>query len=151
MPPSVDLAVRKVADIMCRHGIEEVLEVPAAPFTSGLRYPRAVRLEPGNELWYLRTFGTDFEIVPPGWLRRGPSRCYSLGADLDEVGERNGLLLVQAFTSDMPDAEALARTLLEELSAVTGDLAAKWDRVWRRPCCFVAARLPVERDGAAHA
>ncbi|MFJ4851605.1 MULTISPECIES: hypothetical protein [unclassified Streptomyces] len=151
MQLSADPAVLHIADIMRRHDIEEILEVPAAPFAGGLRYPRVVRLQPGDEPWYLRTYGTDFEIVPPGWLRRGPSRCYSLGADLDEAGERDGLLLVQAFTPDLAGAEALAKTLLEELSDVTGHLAAKWGRAWGRPCCWVAARLTAERDGTAHA
>jgi hypothetical protein len=164
MPPSADLApydaarpgtvpdqvaLREVAGVMRRHGLEEILEVPAVPATSGLRYPRAVRLDPGNEPWYLRSFGTDFQIVPVGWLRRGPRRCYSVGRDLDEAGERGGLVLAQAFTADLADAEALAGTLERELRDLAETVAVRWGHAGQLPCCWVAARIPVE-DGAAH-
>lgn len=124
---------------------------PAAPLGSGLRYPRVVRLDPGDQAWYLRSFGTDFEIVPSDWLRRGLDRCYSVGADLEEAGERDGLLLVQAFTADLPGAESLAGTLVEELSPIAERVAAKWDTAWNRPCCWVAAVLPAEPERADHA
>ncbi|QMU78219.1 hypothetical protein GXW83_23465 [Streptacidiphilus sp. PB12-B1b] len=149
MPLSGDTALRAVADIMRRHGIEEILEVPAVPAASGLRYRRSVLLDPGDEPWYLRTFGTDFEIVPAGRPRRGPSRCYSVGRDLDEQGEREGLLLVQAFTDDRAAAEGLARSLVGELSALAEQVEGRTDQARQRPCCWVAARLPADRHRAA--
>lgn len=149
MPRSADLVPHDLAGIMRRHGIEEILEVPAVPASSGLRYRRSVRLDPGDEPWYLRTFGTDFEIVPAGWLRRGPSRCYSVGRDLDEAGERAGLVLVQAFTADRASAAGLARTLVEDLSPVAERVAARCAQAFGRPCCWVAARLSRAAQQAA--
>jgi hypothetical protein len=143
--------LRDVAGIMRRHGIEEILDVPAVPAASGLRYRRAVRLEPGDEPWYLRSFGTDFEIVPASWLRRGPSRCYSVGCDLDEDGERDGLVLVQAYTADRDRSEELAETLVGELSAVAGHVEGRTGTARQRPCCWVAARIDVEGGGPAYA
>ncbi|MEV7022798.1 hypothetical protein [Kitasatospora sp. NPDC093558] len=151
MPPSADSARDAVAAVMLRHDIEEILEVPAVPATGGLRYPRSVRLEPEDEPWYLRSFGTDFTIVPAGWLRRGPSRCYSLGRDLDEEGEREGLLLVQAFTADPAGAEALAEALSRDLAGLAERIEVRTGRAWQRPCCWVAARLPAERGVPSHA
>lgn len=144
-------ALHEVAGIMRRHGIEEILGVPAVPAASGLRYRRAVRLEPEDEPWYLRSFGTDFQILPASWLRRGPSRCYSVGCDLDEDGERDGLVLVQAFTPDHEGAEELAGALVADLSAVAERVEGRTGEVWRRPCCWVAARITVEEGRPAHA
>jgi hypothetical protein len=135
---------------MRQYGIERIQEVPAVPAAGGLHYARSVRLEPDGEPWYLRSFGTDFRLIPRAWLRHGPRRCWSVGCDLDERDERDGgLLLVQALTTLPEEADALAQALTEELAPLSERVAARTGEDWQRCCCWISARIGAERAANA--
>jgi hypothetical protein len=130
-----------VAQIMRRHRIEQILDVPALPATSGLRYQRSVRLQPHRDLWFLRSFGSDFALIPKNWLRSGLNRCYSLGASLDEGPETGNLLLVQAFTATPAEAERLTTRLAIELEHLVDRQESRVDQEYDRPCMWLAATV----------
>lgn len=145
-----ELAHPALDEVIRRHGIEEIADIPAVPATGGLRYARAVRLEPDGEPWYLRSHGTDFRMIPQAWLRRGPRRCCSLGHDLAADGESDGLLLVQAFTEHLAEAEHLGEELVRALPPGTEEPATRVGLEWGRPCLWLSARIGRPADGGAH-
>jgi hypothetical protein len=143
MPPSTDEAIVAARFEMHRQGFEEVSAVPAVPVTvaTGVRYDAKIALAPRGELWYLRSFGTAFVIIPRGWLRTGPRRCYSLGDGLVLDAQSHRLLLAQAVLSTAAEAEGLASALAAALRPRVSHWASEVGQLAGRPCLTVAAEL----------
>ncbi|MFJ1708972.1 hypothetical protein [Kitasatospora sp. NPDC088346] len=139
MPRSAESTA--VERVLRRHGFEEIGEVPAVPAAGALRYRRAVTLEPGAEPWYLRSSGTDFTILPRPWLRRGLRRCWSLGRDLDEGGERDGLLLAQAVEAEPAEIRRLAAVLRQDLAGAVTGLRVRTGREHDQACLWLSAHV----------
>ncbi|MBE1489520.1 hypothetical protein [Plantactinospora soyae] len=131
MQPSGDLQ-----SVLCRHGFEEILAVPAVPDVPGspVRYDRAVTVEPGGQTWYVRAFGTGFSILPPQWLRGGLTRVYSLDGPL---------LLAQAVLDTEAEAAGLGRAIVADLASIAPRLAHEVRPDRRRWSLVVAAELAV--------
>ncbi|MFF8500180.1 hypothetical protein ACF07L_05900 [Streptomyces anulatus] len=160
-PPGRAAALGPVLAVLRRTGFERIAEVPAVPADGRgrMRYPvrtEVARAEgagdrpPPLEDWYLRSFGTRFDLLLRHWPRRGTTRCYSLGWGLSGPDQVPDLLLVQAL-DDRDTLRALARELTRSVPG-----RARWD--WDigdfhgRPCLRAAAvGAPPAGGGGAHA
>ncbi|HEY4454009.1 MAG TPA: hypothetical protein VGN81_06830 [Pseudonocardiaceae bacterium] len=91
-------------------GFERLLAVPAAPVTNArrIRYPVRAHTTVEDGQWYVRSFGTTFDLVDP-FRRAARGRWYSLGWGLAEGRQVAELLLVQAEEEDSAEVAGLVR------------------------------------------
>lgn len=89
----------EVAGAMSALGFERIIDVPASPADSRgrIRYDLSVTTCERAEEWYLRSYGTEFDIMLTTWPRAGLTRCYSLGWGVAGSEQQVGLLLAQAI------------------------------------------------------
>jgi hypothetical protein len=89
--------IRAVMATLDDMGFEQLLALPAVPVNNArrIRYPMVVTTSAGGEQWYLRSFGTAFDLVDPS--RRGPPNAwYSVGWGMVAQQQVAELLLVHA-------------------------------------------------------
>jgi hypothetical protein len=139
-----DGSVAAEAVVVMRHyQFERMLDVPAVPMPNGadVIYDVAVVADPGGGRWFLRSYGTGFNILAHRWVRAGISRCYSVGWGL--VGDRQSsrLLLGQAFD---PQADLLGSRISEALRPLTDRIILATSVVFGRSCLRLAAELTTE-------
>jgi hypothetical protein len=105
-PPAVS-TLGLTLETLREAGFERILDVPAVPADGRgrIRYRHQAEVlrtgggadaEPYGELWSLRSFGTEFDLLLRHWLRSGLTRCYSLGWGLRDGEQVEDLLLIQA-------------------------------------------------------
>ena len=107
-----------------------------------LRYPFRTALVDKNDHIYLRTHGTDFNIVPPEWIRDGLGRVYSLGPGFDEHFNEHLLLLVQCFspTDELLKIQAAIVQMGFEVESLQ---LAEYDQAcWRLSALFRSVTFP---------
>ncbi|MFF5259925.1 hypothetical protein ACFY4C_13335 [Actinomadura viridis] len=123
-------------------GFTRLLAVPAFPVAGprGFRYPLRTGTPDGGE-WYLRSWGTDFEIVDRGWLRRGLRRSFSLGWAVVPDGQTDRLLMIEAFERDRSAPAELGENVLGALAPFVSRSAVAVGEQWGRPTLRVAALL----------
>lgn len=93
-------------------GFERLLALPAVPVNNPrrMRYPVSVTTSVDDEQWYVRSFGTEFDLVDPA--KRGSlGRWYSLGWGLADDLQVAELLLVHAGEADAAGLSVLAERL----------------------------------------
>lgn len=75
MPLFDDEVSASAARLLEESGFTRLLAVPAFPVGSpqGFRYPLRTKASDGSE-WYVRSWGTDFQIANRAWLRRASPR-----------------------------------------------------------------------------
>ncbi len=145
---SDDPMTRAAVAMLSDQRFTRILDIPSVPVVNmaRVRYSRLLRTDQDGELWYVRSPGTDFVIIPRPWLSAGMLRCYSLGWGLCGRQQTDRLLLAQAFLDDAVPARSLGATLT---AALVPDVASwcSWrvGQMWDRVCLWVAARL---RSGA---
>lgn len=80
--------------------IGSVLAVPAAAPAwggrEGIRYAMLGRSDKGPDV-FLRSHGTDFNILPRPWLGMGMRGCYSIGPGLVGPSRETTVVLAQLF------------------------------------------------------
>ncbi|WP_329057957.1 hypothetical protein [Amycolatopsis sp. NBC_01480] len=94
-------------------GFERLLALPAVPAGNPrrMRYPVTVSTSVDDGQWYVRSFGTDFDLVDP--TRRGTlGRWYSLGWGVVDDLQVAELLMVHAGEAG-PDVLPVLDTELE--------------------------------------
>ena len=137
---------RTVTSTLDEMGFEELLALPAVPVNNPrrMRCPVTVRTSVDGSRWYLRSYGTGFDLVDPT-RRSCLGRWYSVGWGLYEGREVAELLLVQAVETGQELAGVLDRisTELADLPA-SGSLGhGRHGRELR--LCAVLDRMPVGR------
>jgi hypothetical protein len=88
---------RAVMSTLDELGFERLLALPAVPVSNprGMRYPVSVTTSVDDGQWYVRSFGTGFDLVDPD--RRGTlGRWYSLGWGVVDDVQAAELLMVHA-------------------------------------------------------
>ncbi len=139
---------REVRSALVQLGVEEISPVFVFPdrvryariasrtLTIHLRYPvRGVR-ETGTAV-FLRSHGTDFNIVPPEWLGAGLGLVFSIGRGLDSELQERSLLLLQAIGNPhliIPTLQAVVAPHANSLQSSSRD---EYDL----PCIRVSALL----------
>jgi hypothetical protein len=104
-----------------------------------LRYPLRVQLAKSDETVYLRSHGTDFNIVPPEWLRGDAlSGVYSLGRGLTDSGTENLVLLLQSFRPEHLDDH-----LPQLLRATGGEVLVSRETEYDLNCLRISASFEV--------
>lgn len=133
-------------------GFTRLLAVPAFPVAGprGFRYPLRTGTPDGGE-WYLRSWGTDFEIVDRGWLRRGLRRSFSLGWAIVPDGQTDRLLMVEAFERDRSALAERGERVLGALAPFAARSAVAEGEQWGRPTLRVAALLASEPQAGSPA
>ncbi|WP_194891574.1 hypothetical protein [Catenulispora pinisilvae] len=115
--PAHSDAARAVLSGLDDLGLERLLALPAVPVPNArrMRYPVTVRTSVDDGKWYLRAFGTEFDLVDPS-RRASTGGWYSFGWGLYNGREIAELLLVQVLRDDAD--------LIGLRSAITGLLPA---------------------------
>jgi hypothetical protein len=142
MPLFDDEVSACAARLLGESGFMRLLAVPAFPVGSpqGFRYPLRTKASDGNE-WYLRSWGTDFQIVSRAWLRRGRTASFSLGWAVLPEGQTDRLLMIEAFETDGPAMAERRERALDGLEPyVRRSAVAESDR-WGRTTLRIAALL----------
>jgi hypothetical protein len=107
-----------------------------------MRYPVTVRTSVDDGKWYLRAFGTDFDLVDP-YRRSSTGGWYSVGWGLYDGQEITELLLVQVFR-DGADLTGLCAAISELLPAALTDSAIASGRYRQElRLCAAINRTPV--------
>ncbi|GAA4060771.1 hypothetical protein [Actinomadura miaoliensis] len=147
MPLFDDEICEGAAEALAEAGFTRLLAVPAVPAGTprGFRYPLRTKTSDGGE-WFLRSWGTDFEIVSRSWLRRGMRASFSLGWAVMPEGQTDRLLLLEAFEPDAAAADERGRRVLEMLEPYVCRSAVAGSAQWGYAALRVAALL---RSGAA--
>ncbi|MEC3978042.1 hypothetical protein [Amycolatopsis sp. H20-H5] len=108
---------RSVLSALDTLGFERLLALPAVPVNNPrrMRYPVSVTTSVDDEQWYVRSFGTGFDLVDP--IRRGSlGRWYSLGWGLVDDLQAAELLMVHAGETDAGGLPSLAEGLAVEIT-----------------------------------
>lgn len=148
MRPYVDTD-SPVVKVMREAGFERLLDVSAVPGDGRgrVRYSLRTPVLP-TENWYLRSFGTRFDLVLPGWPGRWGSRWYSLGWGMVDGRQTADLLLAQVVDL-MPRVREARATAEELLRPLCGTYAADVGTFRQSPCLRIAAVLDHPREGHA--
>lgn len=98
-----------------------LLDLPSVPVANavGIRYPVSARLLPDDSDWYLRSFGTDFNLIADDWRDRTANRWFSLGWGLRDGSSSADVLLAQAFDDDPHLLRAHQTVVRERLASFT--------------------------------
>jgi hypothetical protein len=146
----------EVAGIMSALGFERIVDVPASPADSRgrIRYDLRVTTCERAEEWYLRSYGTEFDIMLTTWPRAGITRCYSLGWGAAGSEQQVGLLLAQAVGPPSELAQ-LGQRLTCQLGDHVPQFTSTIGHFSTHQCLRVAALLhssgPCLRSGGANA
>lgn len=151
--PDAAPTLRPMLAALRRAGFERILDIPAVPAggRGRIRYRHQAEVlrtgdagaEPHGELWSLRSFGTDFDLLLRHWLRSGLTRCYSLGWGLRDGEQVDDLLLVQAVGAE----DALRHTARTLAPSDEGRLHWAWDiGDFHGLPCLRAAAVAAGRD-----
>jgi hypothetical protein len=89
----------RVVEHLGERGYRRLLDLPVVPVTNaaGLRYDLTLPVLPGPVDFYVRSWGTGFDIVHRGWRRHGV-RWFSVGWGVLDDRETERLLLVQDWS-----------------------------------------------------
>ncbi|MDI5961601.1 hypothetical protein POF50_002275 [Streptomyces sp. SL13] len=131
-------------------GFQQLLALPAVPVNNArqIRYPVTVTTKPDGGRWYLRSYGTTFDLVDPD-RRGGRGRWYSLGWGLVDRRQVAELLLLHVGTADAAELDDIEAELASGFDEVDGfDAASRTSE--RRPgrwgaelrACAVLDRMP---------
>ena len=99
-----------------------------------LRYPVRVLDKDGRGL-YLRSYGTDFNILPIEWLNTGLNAVYSIGLAVDVHAETYMVMLLQSFTTN------LSINFIDSIEALVTEYVVSEKPEYDLPCIRIAAIL----------
>jgi len=106
-----------------------------------IRYP--LRVTSGDDEIFLRSHGTDFNVVPPEWLRTEElQRVYALGPGLGPNASEHSLLLVQIFNAR---AEAEDEALAGHLRSLGAEVLVCARAEYGVPCIRLSALFTGDR------
>ncbi|QKV94909.1 hypothetical protein HUT19_26800 [Streptomyces sp. NA02950] len=142
MPLFDDEVSASAARLLEESGFTRLLAVPAFPVGSpqGFRYPLRTKASDGSE-WYVRSWGTDFQIANRAWLRRGLSASFSLGWAVLPEGQTDRLLMIETFETDGPSASEHRERVLGCLEPYVRRSAVAESSRWGRTTLRIAALL----------
>lgn len=148
MPPCAEMALARVAELMRRHGFEQLLAVPAVPAhgVESAHYDLRVQVTPTDEEWCLRSFGTTFCILPASMERDGINRCYSVGWGMVDRRATPRLLLVEAHLDSRHEAQLLGQAIESELQTFSSRVGWDMRHSGRHWALYLAADMLPEQS-----
>lgn len=124
MTASMNHGYPSVIDTMSRLGFMRILDIPVIPVANlaDIYYDRRISLYPGPKDWFLRSYGTQFNLIGfnQNAMKGFGYRHYSLGWGLVGARQSPGLLLAQASAEE----EDILRELRNALFKMLGDLTS---------------------------
>lgn len=133
----------QINDIFCIPEKEEIVRSKRnnkVKQINRIYYPVKVKLENSNTMCYLRSFGTDFNLVLFEWvdLKEVPKGYFSIGKGIEDGTEVKNLLLAQFF-GDSEYLSDMNKQLSNQLKQSCKKYITAMDSLYDLPCLKVSA------------